>query len=196
MIRPLWLSDIPGLVALHRELFPDDLITAMGDDYLRRVFYPWYFLHPAGVGFGAFDDQGLAGYVVGSSDTAAFYSSMFRRSWRQHALCAAKLGLRRPAYISKMAAAGLFAGGQAKAPCNADLSYIAVRGAAQGAGWGRKLTHALLKELGQRKADGCWVKTHRDNKASRAFYESLGFKGCPENIGGAAQMLYAIAIPK
>jgi ribosomal protein S18 acetylase RimI-like enzyme len=175
-IEPLTADHLPAVIDLHLTRFPDDFITALGEPWLRRVFYPAYVDLPGGFGFVAVSDDQVQGYIVGSEDGRGFYQRMLQGRlwyllWRLFRQAA-----RRPRIVGRAAAVSRTVRTEPEPPVPADLSYIAVSPEAEHQGVGAALVTALADHLRARGHSGCWVKAWAENFEADRFYQSVGFQ--------------------
>lgn len=135
------------------------------------------------------DDGGVGGYIVATSDTAAFVDR-YRAEW-----------LPRFAAIhpddSEMAHLG-YTPERMLIPELADYPahlHIDLLPRLQGAGWGRRLVDSLIAELGGRGIRGLHLSMDPDNIGARAFYDRLGFRELPSSTPDSPLLGLSISLP-
>lgn len=123
------------------------------------------------------DERGVAGYVLGCLDTAAFDAEL-ERSWWPELRTRYPLGsgTEGDAWVVRM----LHDVGMADPPELLEAFpshlHIDLLDRAQGTGWGRRLLEWLFEALAERGSPGVHLGVGRDNERAIGFYRRLGFR--------------------
>jgi ribosomal protein S18 acetylase RimI-like enzyme len=173
--RTAGLTDAPVAARLHVEQISQGFLALLGPGFLTRLYRrvcldPHSFLIMATRGSG---DEGVVGFVAGSTNVPALYRSFV---WRDGVMAALPtLGhlvthWRRVLETLRHGSSGSEGTGR-----GAELLSIAVDRGAQGQGTGRALVRAFLDELARRGVEAAHVVVGADNRGAVALYEGAGF---------------------
>ncbi|OLR92911.1 GNAT family N-acetyltransferase [Actinokineospora bangkokensis] len=181
-------ADLHSICLLTGSPTGTDASGMYSDPRLLGAAYAAPYLHaPMALGFVVEDAEGVAGYVVGTPDTAAFEAWCAESWWPA-------LRERHPLTTEDTPDAGLVR--LFHNPPTADRSLLADYPAhfhidllprAQGNGWGRRLLTTLLAALAEAGAPGVHLGASRHNTRAHAFYAHLGFT--PHSRSGDALYL-------
>jgi ribosomal protein S18 acetylase RimI-like enzyme len=180
-------QDIPGIVALHEEAFPDYLLTLLGSHLLTR-FYSGFLTDPGSLLLVALANDRICGFTVATTNP----SLVKKRFCRQSALPLASTIARRAATsrtfrwqlsarvrnlpISVIESARRRINPQApkQAPSTRLLS-IATSRQQRRMGVAAHLVEELTAHLAQRGIETVGLSVRRDNTSAIAFYERNGW---------------------
>jgi ribosomal protein S18 acetylase RimI-like enzyme len=174
VLAPFRREHIARVADLHCKALTG-LLSAMGPT-ATAAFYEGYLASPRCVAFVEEHDGAVRGFVLGSGDPEGM---------RRDALRANRLGilrgiaasvLRRPSVLRLLAdgAAGLR--GVGFDPRTAELTYIAVRENARGAGIGSALLTGFQSALRGQGIERYELSVEADNHGAVAFYELRGLR--------------------
>lgn len=76
-IRKLNTLNSEKIANLHFETFKGFFLTSLGRDFLKE-FYRGILSHANGIGYGAFNNDELIGFAVGTSNNSGFYKSLIK----------------------------------------------------------------------------------------------------------------------
>lgn len=180
-LRPFHPSDLPAMYRvclLTGAAGQDATGRYRNPDLLGHVYCGPYPVADPGLAFVVADDDGPAGYVLGTADTLAFEEWQERRWWpvlrAQHPLVADPHDgtedhvLVEHLHRSHARPDPLYE--QYPAHLHVDLLPRL-----QGQGWGRRLIERLVEELRERRVPGVHLGVSTRNPGALAFYERLGF---------------------
>lgn len=161
-------GQIPAVVGIHRTVLADDLLPALGERFLHRVYYGFLLDDPESAVLVASCGPEVAGVVVVSFNPAAHFS----RPFRHHPL-ATLAGLLRLLLLSPRALCEAVVASRRRLPVAADCAEIAVLAVApefQKRGLGRRLVAAANRLIAERGCAGAITKTLRSKKYVQDFY--------------------------
>lgn len=178
-MRPFHASDLPGMyrVCLLTGDAGEDASALYRDpELLGHVYCGPYPTADPGLSLVVVDDQGVAGYVVATADTAGFDAWCEDAWWpplrarypgrpdagdgSQDHVLVRRLHQREPADVP------------ADAPAHLHVDLLP---RVQGQGWGRRLIDGLADALRDRGVPGVHLGVSGRNARAVAFYEHLGF---------------------
>jgi ribosomal protein S18 acetylase RimI-like enzyme len=174
VVAPFRREHVGRVAVLHCRALPG-LLSALGSA-AAAAFYEGYLASPRCVAFVDEQDATLRGFVLGSDDPETMRRDALRANTSGIALRTGASLLRRPRALLYLvgAAAGPRQGGfDPRAP---ELTYIAVREEARGAGVGSALLAAFDAGLRLRGVARYELSVEADNEAAMAFYEAKGLK--------------------
>jgi ribosomal protein S18 acetylase RimI-like enzyme len=170
-------ADVPGIVNVHREAFPEFFLTTLGERFLRR-FYRALVSDEAALCFVGHIQGKVCGFVVGPLEPAGFFRKLLLREGVGFILDAIPALLRRPWFVARRLWRGAGYRGETP-PLRARavlVSSIAVSPAATGSGIAIELLAAFCEAAQQRGASCVYLLTDRDyNVAANRFYTKAGF---------------------
>jgi RimJ/RimL family protein N-acetyltransferase len=192
-IRPLKAGDIPGVVEIFCEQFPNLSWTQLGRNFIH-TFITWHFKYHPDLALVAEQDNRLIGFIVGSTGGhREYYRQVLRYAFPEF-LTGSLLhpwlvlrpsfwtlwlewfrGLRSPRTDPKEIAVSK--SGEKKA----NLSFVAVTAAAQGGGVGTNLKRAFEQAAFQAGIEVLSSYTEINNLAARRLNEKLGWKQVRED---------------
>ncbi|AZC14644.1 GNAT family N-acetyltransferase [Microbacterium sp. ABRD28] len=190
-LRPFRPGDEPALAEICLRTADDgaDAAGVLPDDDLWAALFvlPYVARHPDLASVVETDDGRVAGYLVGTSDTAAF-EGWFARDWwprvAPHRPGREGAEGRHADLLNDAAARGTSAhpyAGEYPAHLHIDLLPEV-----QGQGWGRLLIAGFVQTLRDRGVPGVHLVASAGNTGALAFYRRLGFAALPSTPGSQA----------
>lgn len=175
-IRRMGSSDVPSVVQVHLESFYGFFLTFLGPSFLREL-YAATLADPSGIGFVAEKEQGIYGFVAGTSQPAGFYQHLLRQRWWRFGVAAIPAILKNPLIVPRLLRAFRKPQESASQPDTGTLMSIAITPEAQGQGVGQALVETFLEEARRRGLKHVNLTTDRDNNdPGNHFYRKLGFR--------------------
>ncbi|WP_322411530.1 GNAT family N-acetyltransferase [Microbacterium invictum] len=179
-LRPFRSGDEPALAEICLRTADEgaDATGMLGDDALWAELFvlPYVARHPDLAWVVETDDGHVAGYVVGTDDTAAF-EEWFARDWWPRSASREP----RPAEsVGRHAELLRYAASRGTGPHRYAEEYpahlhIDLLPEVQGQGWGRRLVGSLVARLRERGTPGLHLVASAGNTGAVAFYRRLGF---------------------
>lgn len=195
VLRPYHPSDLPAMYRiclLTGAAGGDATHLYRNPDLLAHVYAGPYPVADPGLTFVVVDDEGVAGYVVGTADTTAFDAWLEARWWptlrAQHPMQddpgdgTEDHVLVRRIHERPGPPDDLFD----RYPAHLHIDLLP---RAQGQGWGRRLIEALADALRARGVTGLHLGVDARNTAAIAFYERVGFRRGRTHDWGATLVL-------
>ncbi len=176
MFIPMEKEHIPGMVALHLKLFPDDFITQLGQQYLLNAHYPYFIDSDLGFGFVHIQRGKVVGFIVGDFNSAEFNGRFIHCHWIRLMNAALFKIIRYPLFVKQLWMTALrMLKGLPEFGETGELAYIAVDSELRRQGIGEKLCLHLFDALKNDGVDRCTAKTLKENRVSNKFYQGMGF---------------------
>jgi ribosomal protein S18 acetylase RimI-like enzyme len=174
-VRAAVASDIPYIVDVHMRSFKGFFLTFLGPAFLREL-YTATLVEPSGVIYVAENEEGICGFVSGTSYISGFYKRLLYLRWWRFALASIASVLRRPSALPRLLRAFTMPAQTSQLDTQATLMSIAVSPELQGSGIGKQLVEVFFTEMCRLGAKAINLTTDRDNndRANR-FYQNLGF---------------------
>ena len=174
MIRALRATDVADIAKIHSESLPGDLLTLLGEPFLRRLYVAmmksgWVF------GFVAELNERIDGFVVGTTQTSGMFRSVLRTAAPGLVIAALPRVLSRPTLAWKLAQAVIYPSRVPGVAEDAELLVIAVRPEHRGERLGAELVEALNREFVRRGIDSYKLTVYDANERAASFYERLRF---------------------
>ncbi len=188
-IRPFRPGDEPALADICLRTADDgaDATGVLEDDELWAEIFvlPYVAQHPDLAFVVETDDGRVAGYVVGTPDTAAFEDWFAGEWWPAFAERWPKPETERTRQDGILIYAyGRRAGAEPYAqqgyPAHLHIDLLPEL---QGQGWGRRLIETLAAALRERGVTGLHLVASTGNTGALAFYPRLGFEPLPSHDG-------------
>ena len=178
-MREATLHDLPGVyrVCLRTGAAGTDATSLHADpDLLGHLWAGPYLVHPGSIGLVVQDEEGVAGYCVGTPDTTAFEdwldSAWFPPLRERHPVGSgateADRGVVDWIHHPRRPSAHLVA----THPAHLHIDLLP---RLQGQGWGRRLMDEMGRRLSAAGASGVHLGVDPANEGATAFYERLGF---------------------
>jgi len=175
-LRPMHLYDLPAIVQVHLNSFPNFFLTFLGPKFLKLLYHN-IACAPEGIVLVAEMDGKVIGFVAGVTRQTGFYRRLLQRQAWAFAWAAMGAVLRRPAIIPRLWRAFRRPGEAAESAAEACLMSIAVAPEFQGQGLGKQLVEAFCQALVARGELAVCLTTDRDNnEVTNHFYQRLNFK--------------------
>lgn len=177
-VRAARPDDVPRIVIIHRQAFPDFFLTSLGDRFLRR-FYQAMTRAPDAICLVVERGTGVDGFIVGPLHPAGYFRRLFLRSGLAFAFDALPALLRRPGAVGARLLRAVHYRGEAPVawPDAALVSSVAVASDAVGSGAAGALIEAYCAEAAARGARHVYLTTDIvDNPAANRFYRKHGFE--------------------
>ena len=159
----------------------------VSDELMPDVFVRPYVAYQPDLAFVVEDARGVAGYIVGVADTAAF-TQWFRREWLPREI-AGRYEHTQPVVSKDDLIRHL--GFWPERMLIPELDeypahlHIDLLPRLQGQGWGRQLIETLASSLKDRGVPGLHLSMDAANTGARAFYDRLGFAELPSSTADA-----------
>jgi ribosomal protein S18 acetylase RimI-like enzyme len=194
-VRPVEERDLPSLVAVHLQQFPDGFYVRLGASFMTRYFQR-YFNSPGAVGLVAErrDGSGLVGYLIGTVDDDAHDRFMYGSAapaltaaggWA----LAARPGLwsdfmrRRALWYARRFVAGVPRSRRPSGqPRQGELLYICTTQGNRRRGIGAALLRSYVEGAQRAHAAGLHLVSERDNTAAHEFYAHRGWQVVSESV--------------
>lgn len=176
-IRRMTIADIPAVVRVHIEAFPNFFLTFLGPGFLREL-YRGIVRDPAGIAFVAEGGDGVCGgFVAGTFEPAGFYRRLLKRRLIPFAWHAGWAFLRKPDVAPRLLRAFTRpAKASSSASHRAELMSLAVLPGNRGGGTGARLVDAFVESARDHGAATVFLTTDAmHNDAVNDFYVRLGF---------------------
>ncbi len=166
---PVSLVEPNCLAALHLASL-DGLLTELGPYFVTRFYQ---YQGSTGFGFALFQDDRLAGAVVGHSEVGRAFESL-RKPWHRFLAELMLSILRRPTVLLGLIRSFLESGYRPAAG-EVELTYVMVEAGARGRGLGRRLVESFCEEAARRGFHSVTLAVAKENPAIR-LYQRLGFE--------------------
>lgn len=168
-------TDVAAVVKIHIASFPNFFLTFLGPAFLRQL-YSAILADQDGIGLVAEKEDGLKGFVAGTTLPQGFYRRALRNRWWRFAFAAILPTLKRPGIIPRLLRAFSMPEQVTYQEGRGTLMSIAVLPGQQGTGIGRALVSAFLSTTQERGLLQVDLTTDRnDNASANQFYQNLGF---------------------
>lgn len=193
-MTPFLREHVARVAALHCRALPG-LLSTLGAT-AAAAFYEGYLASPRCVAFVDARDGVVRGFVLGSRDPEGLRRDALRANTFGILRGVAASVLRRPGLLRHLVSGvgGLSAGGfDPRAP---ELTYIAVREDARGAGVGSALLAAFHSALRGQGVGRYELSVEADNQEAVAFYEARGLRQAGSyRQFGTTYCRYALELP-
>lgn len=170
-------TDLAEVARLHVHAFPGFFLTSLGLSFLEEL-YAGFLSHPSGIFLLAKNDEGIAGFVAGTSDPLEFFPDLRRRRRFAFVFKAIPSVLRNPLPVCrKLLYAVRYRGEAAVTRCSgALLSSIGTTVVSRGSGVAASLILEFEKEAMARGVDFIYLTTDAEqNDRVNAFYQKNGY---------------------
>jgi ribosomal protein S18 acetylase RimI-like enzyme len=168
-------DDVPNVVRVHLTSFQGFFLTFLGPAFLREL-YKGTLIDPSGISFVAEYEEGICGFVTGTTHPSGFYKRLLRNRWQRFALASVLPVLKQPSIIPRLLRVLSMPEKVNKQDGCGTLMSIAVLPEYQGSGIGKILVNGFFEEAVKRGCTKVFLTTDRDNNdAINVFYQSLGF---------------------
>ena len=176
VIRRMTVADVPAVVRVHMESFPNFFLTILGRGFLHEL-YRGIVRDPSGIAFVAERDGVPAGFVAGTFEPAGLYARLLKRRLIPFGWHAAWAFLRRPSAAPRLLRAVTRPKSAASAESGrAELMSLAVLPGSRGGGTGARLVNSFVETARNHGATTVFLTTDAmHNDAVNDFYVRLGF---------------------
>jgi ribosomal protein S18 acetylase RimI-like enzyme len=174
-VRSMQPVDVRQVVRVHMRAFPGFFLSFLGERFLREL-YDAIIGDPTGLAFVYSDNEGVRGFVAGTTQPSGFYKRLIRqRVWRFGAASILPM-IKKPAILPRLLRAFSMPAYADTGEGCAKLMSIAIIPEAQGKRIGKNLLYAFLEEARRRGMKQVDLETDRlDNDATNQFYLRNGF---------------------
>lgn len=174
LVSTLQPADLNAVAALHCETL-GGLVSMLGSR-AAAALYAGYLSSSRCSAHVHRVDGVVQGFVLGSPEPDAMRRDALRARCVDIALGAALGMVRRPGLLRHVIDGVRPRGPGGFDSTGPELTYIAVRKAARGAGVGRALLHAFGEDLAKRGIAHCQLSVEASNRSAVAFYEAQGMR--------------------
>jgi len=176
-LREATKEDIPEVVAIHSQVFPNTVMTQLGRNYLKD-YYRKVLSFRGGIILVAEIDGVLMGFASGLIQPELFYRTIVKTGWKTvgYVLKGVFLKPRLLSVIPYSIARVFRSTPRTNQENTCEMSFIAMLPEAAGKGVGKELAIEFVKHSRERGATVVKLTTHAEsNEATNNFYTSLGF---------------------
>lgn len=175
-IRAMTIADVPAVVHVHMEAFPNFFLTFLGRGFLREL-YRGIVRDPSGIAFVAERDGAISGFVAGTYEPAGLYRRLLKRRLIPFAWHAGWAFLRKPTAAPRLLRALTKSKSAASSEGRrAELMSLAVLPGNRGGGTGARLVETFVDSARNHGAATVFLTTDAmHNDAVNDFYVRLGF---------------------
>jgi ribosomal protein S18 acetylase RimI-like enzyme len=166
--------DMGAVTGLHSEALKIGFLSTLGEDFLS-IIYQGITASDLGVIFVYEDDEKVAGFIAGSTDTQNMFREIKRRKFPRLAGNLAGKVIRKPSIIKNLRRSLQYPE-MAGDSVPAELLSIAVVENSRGKGIGSALVEALVKYFNEREVNTFKVSVDQRLDGADEFYERLGFE--------------------
>ena len=173
-------ADLPQIVEIHRQAFPEFFLTRMGGPFLS-LLYRGYLCDTSGRLLVACDEKAPAkvlGFVAGTFQPERFFKELLRRQWFSFGLASIWPLLRQPGLVALKLWSALSYRGEtlSDVPDAALLSSLGVLPGVHRRGLGRQLVKSFVQQAKCNAALAVYLTTDQDdNTGANNFYVGCGF---------------------
>jgi ribosomal protein S18 acetylase RimI-like enzyme len=177
-IRASQSGDIASLARAHVQAFQGFFLTSLGEPFLREL-YRGFASDANAICLQAEDDDGLSGFVIGTTAPRGFFRRLLVRRWFVFCVLGIPGLLRHPVKVARKFLGALrYRGDEPEhLPGGALLSSLAVLPRCAGRGVGSALVSVFCDEAARRGSKLVYLTTDRDgNDRVNQFYVRAGFR--------------------
>jgi len=175
-IRFMGREDVSAVIHVHLSSFLNFFLSFLGAAFLREL-YNGTLIDPSGIGFVAENEEGICGFVTGTTQPSGFYRRLLRNRWWRFVFASISPVLKRPSIIPRLIRALSMPEKAKKQDGRGTLMSIAVLPEMKGKGIGKALVYAFLKDAANRGLQQVDLLSDRyNNDDVNAFYKGLGFR--------------------
>lgn len=208
-IRPLEAEHLSQVVAIFREVFPENTLSHLGEAFLRELLAS-YARQPGGCGFVFVKDDVVAGFIVGATDSRDHRRALLRQRWTSLLQHTVRALLRSPSLVlplTRYLRASLIPSNVAPRRIShasttipsASLVFLGVAPTHRQLGIATILTETFLTELVERGAESVKLIVGKANHQALRFYLRRGWRvsGCYPSPSGdlAYRLVYDLPAP-
>ena len=178
IIRKVEIADVPAIVDIHAQAFPEFFLTTLGSRFLR-LYYKCMCNSKEAVTFCAETEGRVVGFATSSYYSRGFNRALIRKNLFSFCLMAVELMLTRPGALLRLVKnLDKKDGGDTVEDAGdyAELYSIAVLPSFQGAGIGKKLLMATEEDVAKHNRRISLTTDYDHNEKTIGFYHSLGYR--------------------
>lgn len=171
-------GDVDEVAHLHVHAFPGFFLTSLGPVFLKEL-YRGFLSHPSGIFLVARNEDGIIGFVAGTSEPEVFFNELRRRRGLFFGLKALPAILGNPLPVVRKLFYALRYRGDAPVArvSGALLSSIGVAGQVKGTGVAGRLVAAFEDEARKRGARSVYLTTDvHANERVNTFYVKHNYR--------------------
>ncbi len=173
-IRPMQQRDAGAVARQHHAAMGDSLWARLGVPFLEAL-YRALIDSPLFLAFVYEDEQGLGGFIAGSTDTSRMYRETLRAHYPSLAVAAARGLLRRPRVAAQLLrTGGYFEASGEDVP--AESLFCSFRPDLRGSRISGHINKVLFDELAARRHRRVKITTEADNEGANRQLSSWGFE--------------------
>lgn len=193
-VRPIEAHDLPFIVGLHVQQFPDGFYSRLGTAFMTR-YVREFFRSPGSLGLVAVQCGGseLVGYLMATLDEDAHDQFIYRRASFSLTAAGARALAARPAlwsdfiqrralwYAKRYISGAVRSHGHTAEPRHGQLLYICTAPGNRRRGVGATLLRAYVEEAQRSHAANLHLVSERDNTEAHEFYMHRGWQVLSES---------------
>ncbi|GEM_PF-6615741 len=169
--RPDKLKICESLAQLHQEGAPQDLISHMGNDFLKNFFYPGVLASRSAVTLGLWDGKTLVGFVSATWNWMALLLDLATHQPIRALVYALTCLLMRPKNAVDLAQ-GLRLTLPKTPDLSAEILMISISPPFRGKRHGQELLQAIHQELSRRGHFFCVARVREENQEAILMYQN------------------------
>lgn len=186
-LRALKNSDIKEVAELHYNSFKGFFLTSLGRPFLR-AFYKAVISHEKSVNFGAFRDNELIGFAIGTENNSGFYKSILKTNSLKMMVVALPNLISKPLNIKRLISS-LFTSNASEYQNIPVLLSICVSQQQESKGVGKMLLEVFENELRGRTLKELILTTDtQDNEYVNQFYQRNNYSLIQSFFQGKREM--------
>ena len=178
IIRKVDIADVPAIVDIHSQAFPEFFLTTLGSRFLR-LYYKCMCTSEEAVTFCAETEGRVVGFATSSYYSRGFNTTLIKKNPFSFGLMAVELLFTRPGALLRLARnLDKKDGGDTVEDAGdyAELYSIAVLPAFQGEGIGKKLLMATEDDVAKHNRRISLTTDYDHNEKTIGFYHSMGYR--------------------
>lgn len=174
-VRVLKLEETKNIAALHQLAFNTFFLTSLGSKFLSK-FYGSIIKSYEGVAIGAYQDDELVGFAIGSRKKKGFYKTILKKNFISLSLAASSSLIKKPKNINRLIKSFLTTETSDESFLNyASLLSICVNPERKGQKIGKHLLQAFESEI-EKYSEGITLTTDKlNNDYVNNFYVSNNY---------------------
>jgi len=191
-IRKISADDIGQVADIHIRELPDDFLPSLGRAFLTKVFYPAILTSNKAEGIVSTYRGKITGFSIVAFDRSGLLLNVFFHQPLRFMLEVFKYIFRLRGNLRRVFQV-YFSAAEAPHPGNVgEIYFIAVSREEQGQGIGGKLVASSSRLLKERKMDGIFIKTLKENTKWVNFFLSRGWELHKELTINGREYVYLI----
>lgn len=174
-VRVLKLEETKNIATLHQLAFDTFFLTSLGSKFLSK-FYGSIIKSYEGVAIGAYQDDELVGFAIGSRKKKGFYKTILKKNFISLSLAASSSLIKKPKNINRLIKSFLTTETSDESFLNyASLLSICVNPERKGQKIGKHLLQAFESEI-EKYSEGITLTTDKlNNDYVNNFYVSNNY---------------------